>query len=265
MSDNNTYPTIGQSWQMVFILLASMLVLAPLLYWLETVLNDELAFLLYYMVCMGLPYLYFSKFRTEQQTISETDFSLPSVKVFLFMAIGTLVLQMGIISPLVGAMPIPPFMEEMFLKMMQQTGIYSFITIIIVAPVLEELIFRGIMLKGLLKQHSPRRAIIMSSFLFGVLHLNPWQFVSAFLLGIFSGWLYYKSGKISLSIGMHVTNNAIAFAGMLLFNPETDLDKTVAESYGGTLNLLLVIAMAIVLLYMSVKVLNSEFGKEKES
>lgn len=45
---------------------------------------------------------------------------------------------------------------------------------VIAAPVLEELIFRGMMLEGLLKKYSPVTSIIISSILFGVAHLNPW-------------------------------------------------------------------------------------------
>jgi membrane protease YdiL (CAAX protease family) len=54
------------------------------------------------------------------------------------------------------------------------------------------LIYRGIVLEGLLKKYSPIFAILFSAFLFAIAHLNPWQFVVGMVMGIFNGWIYFK-------------------------------------------------------------------------
>src|SRR5690606_30966839 len=84
--------------------------------------------------------------------------------------------------------------------------------IVIAAPILEEVIMRGIILDGLLKRYSPVRSILFSSFLFGLLHLNPWQMVSAMVIGIFAGWVYYRTRSLALPILIHATNNLSAFS-----------------------------------------------------
>lgn len=51
-------------------------------------------------------------------------------------------------------------------------------------------------LVGYVKCYRPLMTIILSAFLFGLVHLNPVQFMTAFPLGIFFGWLYYKTESV---------------------------------------------------------------------
>ena len=60
----------------------------------------------------------------------------------------------------------------------------------VVAPVLEEMLFRGVILRGFLRQYSRTFAILWSATLFGIAHLNLYQMATALVLGIVSGWLY---------------------------------------------------------------------------
>ena len=53
-------------------------------------------------------------------------------------------------------------------------------------------------------------AIFWSALIFAVIHLNPFQAVPAFLLGILMGWVYYKTGSLKLTILMHFTNNLLS-------------------------------------------------------
>lgn len=82
------------------------------------------------------------------------------------------------------------------------------------APVLEELLFRGVLLKGLLRNYRPAVAIGQSALLFGLLHLSPAQSISTALLGLLLGWLYYRTQSLGLCIGLHMLNNLLAFSGM---------------------------------------------------
>lgn len=165
----------------------------------------------------------------------------------------TIALQTGITSPILNLMPVPEFMQKVFNELGKRTGIFGFLTIAIAAPVLEELIFRGIILDGLLKTYSPLKSIVFSSVLFGIVHLNPWQFVSAFIIGLFSGWVYYKTKKLTLSIMIHAVNNLFAFAGMYLMNSETLVNQPLSETYGGLANFVLItvgiIAVGMICLY----------------
>lgn len=79
------------------------------------------------------------------------------------------------------------------------------------APLLEEILFRGIIQKGLInKGMKPMNAIVLSAFLFGAFHLNPWQFVGAFLLGLVLGLVYFKTKSLLMPILLHAFNNGIS-------------------------------------------------------
>jgi membrane protease YdiL (CAAX protease family) len=79
----------------------------------------------------------------------------------------------------------------------------------IVAPVTEELLFRGVILRGFLGVYPTRKAILLSAFLFAFFHLNPWQAISAFPLGVVFGWWYTQSRSVLPCIIGHSLFNAI--------------------------------------------------------
>lgn len=91
---------------------------------------------------------------------------------------------------------------------------YVFIaSAILVGPVAEELMFRGLILHGFLQRYSVRRAIIVSSLIFAVFHGNVFQFLPALTAGLLLGWWYVKTGSLVSCIFGHAINNAlIAFA-----------------------------------------------------
>lgn len=80
---------------------------------------------------------------------------------------------------------------------------------VFLAPIGEELIYRGIVLRCSAKI-SQRFAIFFSAFIFGIMHGNPYQFVLGFLLGIPLAMITLKTGSIVPAIICHMTNNIIA-------------------------------------------------------
>ena len=86
-----------------------------------------------------------------------------------------------------------------------------FFLLSVAAPILEEMLFRGIILKYLLKKYRPLTAIIISSLVFGLFHMNIWQFVGASLLGLLLGYMYWRSGTLFYSVLIHFLNNTLAF------------------------------------------------------
>ena len=90
----------------------------------------------------------------------------------------------------------------------------------VLAPVLEEFLFRGIILTGLSRRMDPWWAILWSSVLFAIAHLNPWQALPAFAMGCFFGWIYYRTRSFWTVIGLHSLNNVMAIAAAALFGVE---------------------------------------------
>jgi uncharacterized protein len=92
----------------------------------------------------------------------------------------------------------------------------SFCLVVIVAPVTEELIFRGLILRGLLQRFSPPRAILLSSILFSAVHLNPWQFPAAMFLGLMLGFWYARTRSLVPCLIGHALANGLAFGCVFL-------------------------------------------------
>lgn len=86
-------------------------------------------------------------------------------------------------------------------------SILFYIKILLLAPVFEELVFRGVILNGFLNRYSPTKSILVTSLLFSVLHLNPMQFIIAFLLGLLTGWYFYKTRNLLSCIMIHSLSN----------------------------------------------------------
>lgn len=99
-------------------------------------------------------------------------------------------------------------------------NIIGIITIALLAPLLEEVLFRGAIQGYLLRRYKPWVAIMCASLIFGIVHWNPVQTVYAILLGIVFGWIYYRTGSLLSVIAGHVLNNSIATVMMLLFGNE---------------------------------------------
>jgi membrane protease YdiL (CAAX protease family) len=81
--------------------------------------------------------------------------------------------------------------------------------LVIVAPLTEELLFRDIIFRGLLSRFRPVAAIVITALLFAAVHLNPWQFFSALLLGVALGWFYLRTVSIALCVLAHAFMNAL--------------------------------------------------------
>lgn len=83
------------------------------------------------------------------------------------------------------------------------------IQVIIIGPIIEELIFRKILLGKLLEKFSnrPIKAIVYSALIFGIVHLNIIQGVAAFGGGIILGLIYYYTKSIKSTIFAHILNN----------------------------------------------------------
>uniref|UniRef100_UPI0039A415AF CPBP family intramembrane glutamic endopeptidase n=1 Tax=Ornithobacterium rhinotracheale TaxID=28251 RepID=UPI0039A415AF len=101
-------------------------------------------------------------------------------------------------------------MEEIFTTILKDP-IPAFISVSILAPLLEELIFRGLLLRGLLNaRQNPYISIILTSLLFGLAHGNPWQFLAAGFLGAILGFIYWRTQDLWICIFIHFLNNTIS-------------------------------------------------------
>ena len=84
---------------------------------------------------------------------------------------------------------------------------------VVVGPATEELLFRGLILRGFLSRYSVTKAILASSLLFGLFHMNPWQFLTATIVGVFFAWLFVKTGSLLPCFFGHAVFNTVPLLG----------------------------------------------------
>ena len=259
--ETKNYPSVGQSFGIVGIMIAVMLLTSPLNIILGKFIDKEAALLIYYLLAVGIPFWIVHSIRKRKTSTKAYNFAIENKRIIPFVIIASVALLFGVISPISDLIPMPEFFKKALVELASQKGFFTFLYMVIAAPVLEELIFRGIMLDGLLKKYSPIKAILISSFLFGLVHLNPWQFIAGLFLGVFMGWIYYKTKSLSFTIIIHA---AVNFSGYLtkFFSDTSSMDKTLVESYGGVLNLVLVIVGCISIFAISTYYLWKEFVKD---
>lgn len=100
-------------------------------------------------------------------------------------------------------------------------GVYAIICIIL-GPIIEEVLFRGCLQKGLRNlMKSPKGAILFTSVIFACMHPVPLQKISALMTGLAFGAVYEKTKSLKCSIVIHMTNNfmsiIIPMIGIMLF------------------------------------------------
>ncbi len=119
---------------------------------------------------------------------------------------------------------------------------WGYLAIGLLAPLAEEIVFRGTILRTLLGWNntlnsqpstldSPYIAITISAVLFSLIHMNPAQMPYAFLAGLLLGWMYWRTGSILPGIAYHWANNSVAY---ILFRAYPDQDMKLIDLFKGS-------------------------------
>ena len=164
--------------------------------------------------------------------VTRKDLSLdfPNVNKVLLAAI-VLIVGMGFwTNYLTELTELPNVMEDLFAQAMNHPlGILS---IVVMAPIVEEFLFRGGMQGHLLRKwKNPAWAIVVSALVFGAVHGNPVQIFFAAILGVVLGWVYYRTGSLLPCMLMHFVNNGTS---VLLFHLSGGKDESMTEALGTT-------------------------------
>jgi membrane protease YdiL (CAAX protease family) len=85
----------------------------------------------------------------------------------------------------------------------------------LLAPLAEEVAFRGYALSALRTHLRPGTAIAASSVLFAAMHLDPVRFPAVLFLGAFLGWLAWRSGSLWPAVAAHAVNNGLGSIAVL--------------------------------------------------
>jgi membrane protease YdiL (CAAX protease family) len=213
-NDNSFYPTTRQAINLALIfLMYSVLTSIPAaIVKSEKVLGKETESILtwvgYVAAVLLTIYTGINRMRRNDSQPFQWNFNkFPVVPMLISIA---MVLTIGFFTDPFGVLlPMPDFVKKMFADTMQH-DILSILIVVLVGPLLEEILFRGIILQGLLKNYPPQNAIIISGLIFACIHLNPWQAIPVFFGGYLMGWMYYKTKSIIPGMILHITNNLFA-------------------------------------------------------
>jgi len=140
----------------------------------------------------------------------------------------------------------PNFIED---TMMEQLA-YSFwgiLTVAIVGPIAEELVFREGVCGYLARNGAkPGKAVWVSAVLFGIVHMNPAQVVVAMIIGFILGVIYIKTGNVVLTTIIHILNNSIAIIQMNVMGDKAD-EFSMVEWIGGNTIAIICIVVGLAL------------------
>lgn len=122
-------------------------------------------------------------------------------------------------------LPPPTWFMELFARLFDSDlGIWGgVVRIVVIAPIVEELIFRGVIMSGFSRNYRPIYAIIFSALLFALFHLNPWQFPATFALGLVLGWIRIRTGSVLACILGHATHNGLVFISVVYYKELNEL------------------------------------------
>ncbi|MDO4414296.1 MAG: putative ABC exporter domain-containing protein, partial [Erysipelotrichaceae bacterium] len=180
---------------------------------LETIADSEwgiwlIKFLPMYLFAVPLGLLYLRKvpvYRIEQKSLNKKQLLiLPVICIFLMYSgnlLGTLVTSLlsNLVTP-------EPVVNPLMNLTSSGTIVQRLIFMVILAPVIEEYIFRKQLIDRL-HIYGGRQAVILSGIMFGLFHGNFSQLFYAAALGILFGYVYLKTGKLRYTIGLHMTVN----------------------------------------------------------
>ncbi len=115
--------------------------------------------------------------------------------------------------------PAPDWLQELLGQFVENPWVALF-PVVLVAPVTEEILFRGIILRGFLERYRVGAALVLSSILFMFLHVNIYQFAGAFIFGLVFAWWAWRTGSLAPCILGHLFVNGSSFLLAALPLPE---------------------------------------------
>lgn len=186
----------------------------------------------------------FGYVKVSSRIFSEVDLSVLVKTVALIFG------SMYVLNVAMEWVALPDFMEDTFIEMSDEP--LGVVSMALLAPVVEEMMFRGAIQGYLMRRCSNAwTGIVATAFIFGAIHMNPQQVVYATLLGLIFGWIYYRTRSLLPVIAGHVLNNSIAVVSMKIWGTE-DIEAVTVDDKMVMVPFLLLIVAVLVPLVVSI-------------
>jgi sodium transport system permease protein len=132
--------------------------------------------------------------------------------------VGALLMGLGgwMVANLVGQWVLPPppeyveaFRRALFPETLRRGFVVSLFLFAVTPAICEEVVFRGVILRGLLTKLPPATAIALTAAMFGIFHIDVYRLIPTTLLGGMLGFIAWRSGSLGPAILAHFLNNAV--------------------------------------------------------
>ena len=207
-----------------------------------------------------IPVIYYALKKSRINILSNFDF--PGLKLcclLILFAISVRILSLPLIDPVIFTSSfLNNQLEYSFFKplVMDTNFIIKLINGILLAPVLEEIFFRGILLQQFLKQYSPWKAILLSSLIFTFAHLRYIDVGYLMVSGIAFGYVFYKTNSVVASMIVHSSGNLLWLVTKYY---KTPLDDSSLQK------LFFILSASILVVYLFVKYIDRLQNKQPEN
>ncbi len=156
----------------------------------------------------------------KKQVLSLRPFPPRLLPLIVVMALTGSVLVAELGNMMEELYPIPDSLREVFLLLLDSSDwtafLQRFALLVLMAPVTEELVFRGIFQFGLVRNYGPKKGVLASSVCFGLFHAIPWQIPAAAITGILLGFVVYRTGSIFAGMTLHAVWNLLPLLSVSL-------------------------------------------------
>ena len=187
--------------------------------------------LIYYLIQMLPPIAYVAWLRRKAGRPNAIHLGVRRVNLPILLW-GVLVLMASsvVLEPLLLLFP-----KEDYQNVTDMVGLggWAILSVVVCAPVLEEILFRGLIFESCRERFGGGAAVLISALLFGLVHGVPVQIINAFVVGLIFGYIYLRTGSLLSVILLHVFNNGIAYVSLAFFGDaaETTLRDLVGPTW----------------------------------
>jgi membrane protease YdiL (CAAX protease family) len=201
----------------IFLVLLAILISSPFIYLLNKYSNGNQKVLIFSIIFYTLFIAIYHMINRIKKNKTSYKFYPIDYKKLLFSIIVVWLLSVVILLPI---------RFYFFPIQTSKLNISSILAGLLIAPIFEEIIFRNILLKSLLQTYSTKTSIIISAFIFALIHVNLQQIILGLFIGLYFGFIFSRDFNIAVTMILHFFVNLFGFIGRLIlieFNNSTNL------------------------------------------
>ncbi len=201
-------------------------------------------------LCLTVPLFFLDKKKAKREGGLKKYGSVKIVDMLLIFILGIFAcISINYLISISGLINIFPGYEQLAEMIYESSFFTQLLFTVLIAPVVEEFLFRGIIYKRLTNWCKPLVAGIISSAIFGAIHLNMIQFIYAFIIGMMLAYLYEKYKKIWVPILFHAAANGCSIL-TTKYNVFSSLEAT---TEGTALIVVISTLLMLVMLFVLIK------------